>query len=234
VTAGQKIAHAMGLSHKERELIGIACAFHDVVQFWDEDCREDGSTVRKRLVGGNEEASRRRACEWMMISGRKYSLEEISLVGLAIIATTPFWDNALGTVVQKINPDTHPVVRTVAMADLATVGIDPREFDSEADALFIEDNLDITRAIDSGQQISNESQDWYLSRYRAWRKLQIDFAKGRKIQFEKDIEGLGLEAKVNLRKLFSRFDESIEQAQASYDHACGILFGSFSLFVYAK
>lgn len=212
VEAGIRIAEAMYLGNEERDAVTVGCAFHDIEQFWEELSRPDGSIMRRRQVGKSEASSGKDAVSWM-VRQAGFSREIQTLAHDGIIATIPVWSDELGTVVQNIDWRTHPVVRAIAMADLAICGTDPAAFVVESGNLFFETELDISRAMCLGKSIFDESQKWYLERYVRWIQSQVGFVRGRKIRFEEDIAGLPLAIQRNLRALFCRFDDVIDAAE---------------------
>lgn len=226
VWRAEMIALLLGLSDRERLLVKIAAAFHDTVQRWLPARRDDGAIIRQRKTGVNERASARVAVQWMKRWGcgrcdiSAHSHLECDLVTSAILATVPSMSSGYNrTVVQAaLTPDCHPVVRTVALADLGAAGAEPEIFRNEGRNLFIEQELDIIEAIRQGD-ISVKNQQWYLTRYRAWIKSQIDFACGRKTLFETELGNLSDDDRDGLRLFFAHFDRSIKIAEENAEEA---------------
>lgn len=65
------------------------------------------------------------------------------------------------------------------------------------------------------RRISDEEKERYRQRMIAWSKSQASFAEGRKMLFETEIEGLPNSAKIELRKLFTEFDNTIAGARTT-------------------
>lgn len=203
---------AMGASEEDITLAGIAAAFHDTVQNWEEFIRPDGATMRKRFAGQNEKDSAAEAIAWMRETGI-YSEYRAALVTEAILATVPGWNVEQKTVYQpNLRPDSHPVVRAVALADLGTGGMEGETFVTEGDPLFREENLDIARAIGSAQRqsdITEEVQQRFRGRMLAWTQSQSTFVSGRKALLETELGNLGESLKEPTRMLFHGFDDAI-------------------------
>lgn len=218
------IANALGLPKRERALVHLAAAFHDVVQNSKRVTREDGAIVRKQHTGENEIKSAQEAVAWMKEqTDVVFSDQECELVRTAILATTPTWNSEYGTVVQNtLTSQNNHVVRAVALADIGSVGMEPQNFGREGDALFIEQEIDITQALENAggvDDISLENQEKYLARYRSWLHSQSSFATGRQTLFENELGDITDEAKNNLRQLFAHFDEGITIAQENAEAA---------------
>ncbi len=203
---------AMEASEEDITLAGIAAAFHDTVQNWEEFARPDGAIMRKRFAGQNERDSAAEAIAWMRETGI-YSEHRAALVTEAILATVPGWNVDHKTVVQpNLRPDSHPVVRAVALADLGTGGMEGETFVTEGDPLFREENLDIARAIGSARSqsdITEEAQQRYRGRMLAWTQSQSTFVSGRKALLETELGNLGDSLKEPTRQLFRGFDDAI-------------------------
>lgn len=212
------LAKAMGVSDQDVELAGIAAAFHDTVQNWEEATRpSDGATIRKRFAGQNEKDSAQEAVTWMRRAGT-YTESAEALVTEAILATVPGWNQEHKTVIQpNLRPDSHLVVRAVALADLGTGGMEGMSFVEEGDPLFREENLDIARAIRAAtcrNDIPEKAQQGFLVRMLNWTRSQTTFASGRKALLEAELGDLDESAKGRVRALFSYFDEAIAASDA--------------------
>lgn len=224
------VAEALGATEHEKRLIEVAAAFHDTVQEWEESKLDNGVVKRKRLLEKNEDESAREALAWMAQYPGQFSAEDQETVRKAVIATVPSFDVALKTVVQP-NHDVEAdnVSRAVALADLGTAGMEPEVFAKEGTQLFAEENLDIVRAIRSGESIPSDVQQSYLKRYQDWMDFQVTFADGRRFDtISNFFEYYGItkdpERGAAMRTLFSRFDESIELAKKNAEEARALTF----------
>lgn len=229
VRRATKIADAMGLSSREHTLVEIAAAFHDTVQAWEPLHRDNGAVIRQRKAGANEQASAEEAVQWMKSQkDAAFTDDECELVRLAILVTVPSWSAEHSTVVQAaLTPDSHPVIRAVALADIGSAGMEPDVFGGEGDALFIEQEMDIIEGIrnaKSPDNVSVENQQRYLTRYRAWLNSQLGFARGRQALLEGELGNLGDAAKEKVRQLFSRFHDAIKIAETNAKEAEGYSF----------
>jgi hypothetical protein len=209
------LAQAMGATEAEADLAGIAAAFHDTVQNWEENRRPDGAILRKRFAGRNEQDSATEAVRWMQELGNN-DVQDAQLVTEAILATVPGWDPANGTVCQpNLKPDSHLVVRAVALADLATAGMQGTDFAHEGDPLFREEQLDIARTISAATRRSDipvDTQEGFRTRMLQWSKSQAGFANGRKARLEAELGDINAEAKDRVKALFCGFDAAIDAA----------------------
>ncbi len=220
----EKIARAIGLPALEYLLGVIMGSFHDTVQEWVAIERKDGSIFRQRKTGKNENGSGQEAIEWMkkqkdvIFTDRDYEL-----VHMGCMVTVPSWSIEYGTVIQAaLTPESHPVIRAVALADIGSPGMDPIGFGEDGDFLFAEQELDIMAALLMAKKpgdISSEKQKEYLTRYFAWLNSQIGFARGRQRLFETELGNLSEENKENVRNLFSYFPESIRVAEKNAEDA---------------
>lgn len=209
------LARAMGATDEEADLAGIAAAFHDTVQRWEENPRADGAVLRKRFAGQNEKDSAAEAVRWMQDNGN-HDTHAHQLVTEAILATVPGWDPANSTVCQpNLQPSSHIVVRAVALADLGVAGMMGKAFVDEGDPLFREEQLDIARAIRSAatrSAIPAETQEAYRKRMLGWSASQAGFAKGRKARLDAELGELDPTLQQQVKALFTGFDTAIAAA----------------------
>jgi sorbitol-specific phosphotransferase system component IIA len=219
-----QIGAALGLDERQMMITGIAAAFHDTVQEWTSVTKDNGAVNRVRFAGANEIASAKEAMDCVAELGAPLNPEEKGLIGAAILATIPGWGVPYSTVIQPfLKPDSHKIVRAVALADLGSSGMDPDMFLTDGPTLFAEENLDVTGALEkasSPDEIDEATQESYRARYIGWLKIQPGFARGRQRYFA-DVESASLEGedKDRLQALFSRYDESIAAAEAAVARA---------------
>ncbi|MGH7240386.1 MAG: hypothetical protein ACREHG_10060, partial [Candidatus Saccharimonadales bacterium] len=165
----------------------------------------------------SEEASAGELQNWLNTHGHPLSLQDRCLMTQAILSTIPAQDTVTGDIFQpNLKVDSHPVVRCLALADMGGPGMEGGKIFLEADTRrFMEFHprlLDILCAITRRSQLSNEIEALYLQEIRQWLSAQDAFARGRKRLFEFELGNLSAEQKAEGRKLFCRFDESIEAA----------------------
>lgn len=218
------IGEALGMTERELLLTNIAAAFHDTVQEWSAVPKDNGAVNRVRYAGANEVASAKEAMDCIAGLGAPFTPEEKGLVAAAILATIPGWGVPYSTVIQPfLKPDSHKVVRAVALADLGSSGMDPDMFLTDGPTLFAEENLDVVEAVEAAQtagDIPADKQDAYRARYVGWLKIQPGFARGRQRYFaEVESATLDDESKGRLEALFSRYDESIAAAEQALARA---------------
>jgi hypothetical protein len=218
-----RISEALELSPQDLKLSEVAAAFHDTVQTWQEDSREGGVIIRKRVAVLNESRSADEAVAWMQQYPDTFTEADCEIVRHAIEATVPGWDPANNTVKQpNLTSEAHPVVRAVALADLSSSGMEPETFRNEGMQLFAEENLDIMRAIRTAKSVDDIDeglQQAYLARYRGWLKFQVVFVEGRRNRLETELAGLTPEQAEHVRALYSGFDESIAIAKQNAEAA---------------
>lgn len=215
------IGARMGLSERELLLADIAASFHDTVQDWM-TVSKDGKILRQRYAGQNEVASAKEAVDYMGMLGTPFSPKEKGLVAAAILATIPDWSVEHGTVVQPfLTPESHKVVRAVALADLGEAGMDPVAFAKGGATIFAEDNIDVVHGLSEARtpsSLTEETRDAYRSRFLGWLGTQPGFARGRKALLESELEGLG-DSAPSVAELFGSFDQSIAAAEAALEEA---------------
>ena len=215
------------------EIGRLASAFHDTVQEWEKNTINDGNfekVLRKRFAGNNETASSNEAVAFMVRANENefvFSDNDKKTVQRAINATVPGWDMENKTIKQPNLQDNNSLVeRAVALADLATAGMDgPEKFVKEGKALFREENLDILEAVRSGEDIPKDKQESFKKRILGYLKSQANFAKGRQARLEEEIQPIRHEeAREAVAKLFSRFEDSIQKSKEVADEAEGMTF----------
>lgn len=218
ISRARAIGRAIDMPDRDLLLLVIAAAFHDIVQYWSPDPRDDGSIYRRRHAGRNEVASAFEAIEAMTQLDVDFMPEEQGIVASAIIGTIPGWDHECATVVQPFLVE-HGVVRALALADIGSAGMDPAMYRLDGPNLFAEENLDIMGTLGRVRQssdISQADQDAYRGRYVAWLRVQPEFARGRReCLVNGELDGLDEEHKARVEGLFCHFDQSIAAAEAA-------------------
>lgn len=202
----------------------LAAAFHDVIQQWDakhiiiSNGVFQGFTkiIRNRHNPDIEFASAHKAISFMENINHKntqpfFSDKDKLLVSEAIKITIPKFDTAKGFIIQPyLTTKTPLIARLVALADLGTAGMDgPEAFLSEADALFREENIDVSDVNKNLDNLTNCQKHYYRNRVIDWLKRELAFAEGRQNNLLDELNGAPDEAKHKILKLFTAFDESI-------------------------
>lgn len=200
----------------------LAAAFHDTVNSSEENIVRDGDRtkiMRKRFTGNNEQKSADEAVEFMGQAATEskayiFSKNDVAIVREAIAATVPDFNPEKKTVVQpNLKEESSIVARALALADLGTAGMDgPKKFLKEGDDLFREENLDIAKALLKPEQIDEAQKDYFRQRMLGWTKFQPAFARGRKELLDDELRGFPEKAKDAIKKLFDKFDLSIQAA----------------------
>ncbi len=213
------ILAALKASLREALLGKIAAAFHDTKQDWEPKFDANTKGLKRiRFAKQNEDSSAGEAALFMQQAnhneeGREiFTSQDIQSVVDAIMVTIPGFNGK--TVVQEnLHKDSPLVVRALALADLGAAGMDGAEqYLQEGDANFREENLDIARAIESGQPITPDQVENFKQRMLGWTKFQPKFAEGRQEMLEQEISGLPPEQQDPIRSLFNKFSESIQAA----------------------
>jgi len=223
------------VAEKDVVLGRLAAAFHDVVQESEEQDK-DGKLVRQRFTGRNEKKSADEAItflEWEMkeLEGSGFSEEDFAVIEDAIRGTVPDFSVEKKTVIQpNVTEQSSLISRAVALADLGTAGMDGAEaFLREGDALFREENLDITRALKNREPIEDELKEAYRDRMIEWAKGQPVFALKRQELLEEELRGMPPGADVAIKKLFNTFDESIAEAAKRAEARVSLSFDELAL-----
>lgn len=205
-----RIADALRLSEREKLLVIFAAAYHDTVQKWEPVEKSPGTIVRHRFTVKNERESALEAVAAMEASDGDFTEKEMVLVASAIQATLPAWDMELQTVRQPLlTPESHPVIRAVALADLGEAGMDPDAFLISSNRIFAEDQISLMKRVvrtDGPDEIPLDEQEEYRERFISWLKTQPAFAQGRKALLATEC------GTPEVAALFDQFDRSIMYA----------------------
>ncbi|MDB5189916.1 MAG: hypothetical protein JWN49_242 [Parcubacteria group bacterium] len=210
------IGKAMGLSDYMLALVDVGSGHHDIDQK-SELCMINGVLVRKRFSGVMEINSSAEASSFMEKSEFPFLPEDYVIVASSITVTFPGWSDEYGTVIQpRLTPCSHPVERAVALADLASAGMDPAGFVRGGILLFAENNVDILLALRDTKNPADLdiiTQQDYDHRFLSWLRSQICFAEGRQAMIDEELKGLRPTQRDAVRTLFCRFRESIAAAE---------------------
>lgn len=230
----KKILRAMGVGERLVRLGEFIAANHDTVQEYEIQVNEEtGARMRSRFVEQNESVSADEAIAYMLANPAHFDEEDIETVRGAIQATIPKYDLGKKTVVQRQLLDSiriataeqrlmiheaELVIRALALADLGTAGMDePDSFVYEGDALFREDNIDVSEALQHPESLSDAQKAFFQKRMLEWTEGQIAFAKGREAQLDEELGGLPEDMERAIRALFVHFDANIQRAQSKVD-----------------
>lgn len=195
---------------KNDERISIfAAANHDVIQHYN---LVNGK--RKSLSPQNEEESTDFALKVSLKMGIFEPFEE-SKIKEAIHTTIPSYNSEAKTIYQpRLSANSSLPALALAISDVNGAGIDgPNVYTDEGNRLFLENNVDISTQILSGHRINTATLDNWHQRILDWSKIQIDFAKGRKILFQRELRYFPYPMQYPLENLFNKFDLSISAAK---------------------
>ena len=225
----ERIAKALELDKDERlfGLVRIAAANHDRFQDYQEEIPQadmGGLHRRHRTYPNNEEKSAEEAVGWMQ-EQNVFTAEECELVRAAIVATVPghyFSPTQKKQVLHQPNvkPESSLVERTVALADLNTSGMDGVTFVREADALFREFQIDMTRRmrnLKTREDLDPKTQEMFRKKTLGWIERQAEYARERQGEIENELNGLNEKQKKAVRSLFNTFDIAIAECQKVFE-----------------
>jgi hypothetical protein len=202
---------------------GYIAKGHDRVQDWDPELVKvnDAWVVkRRRHLGDNERNTAKEMIEYMHGVNETYGTEIFTLEDMMTVieaqnCTIPTFKPKLMTVVQeKLTPQTSPIARAVALADIGGAGMDPAwQFLKEGDNLFKEENLDIREALRRGYPLTKELKEYFSHRIIGWGNAQRKWIEGRQDRLEEELEGLSDDMKNAIRPLFCHFESNIIAAE---------------------
>src|SRR5262249_3263579 len=136
-----------------------------------------------------------------------------------------------------LNPASHPIVRSIALADLSAAGTDTMQYLRDGPDLFAEDEMDIAHALQRARKVSDidaATQDLYRDRFLHWLQAQAMFATGRKELFEEEHGAIPEACKRRLRDIFNAFDTSITAAGRVANEATHEPFGQLMRRIYSR
>lgn len=204
---------------------------HDIIQTYEDPWPEAFSGIgkrRARKTGLIEQESADYIAKLLREQGVELTPDEESILQEAIRATVPGFSPELKTVIQPhINANSHPVVWSVAAADLASAGTDPEHFLKDGDNVFREDRmLPLLETLDDEtlQKLYDEVIGWTASQVtytegqkQYWNREEVpDFIKDRLTEFDKTIEL----CRARLKRRQDLYDDSLsilENTQALLD-----------------
>lgn len=228
IERGRQIAIALGLSPHLKLLSHLGCAKHDIEQSWKPVEKGNGIIVRERETVKNELASAVEAARFMATPDYGFTAEEVTIVMDSIMVTVPSWSVQDKTAFQPgLTPETHPVSRVVALADLSACAMDPKRFAEEGFSLFAEDQLDIMEALyaaDTAADLDEQRKKTYRDRLLTWLSAQPDFVLGRRAMLSRELDGLNMSQRQRVSQLFSGFSHSISIATAVLTEARALEF----------
>jgi hypothetical protein len=219
------------ITQRDIRLGKLAMARHDFPQRWRSGVVKDAEgneiRIRKRAVGENERESAQLAEEFMRSVnervGTRFSERGIQVVRETIQLTEPKF--VFGTVIHPRFADYkgNPVAQAGALADVeggSMEGFQTARW--EANALYVEDNLDFDIYRTAFHERGGRSRDKRLERVFhdraiAWIESQVDFSRGRRDQLEQAISSMDPRARRPVRRLFAKHDEVIEGLRSYAD-----------------
>ena len=208
----------------------VAAAWHDAVQNYQvvevpaKEVPEEGvmKLIGRRTSIANERESAEESIAYLKElaqrrgAGGALTSEDEQEVRDAIYVTVPEYNANKGTIYQPfLRENSSLVARAVALADIGAAGMDgPKKFESEGNAVFREDNIDITEALAKGDPLPQKQKEHFRLRMAAWGTVQINFAVGRKALIDEELQGLSEPMRRAVKYLFTTFDATIAAAQA--------------------
>ncbi len=210
------------VTDEDIEVGKLGYAYHDIVQDWDTEERklDDGSVaiMRKRHAGENERQSAKMLRAYIDEANERFAEPVIDTIRadaaeLGILATIASFDGktTYQEAITEAKKPLHPITRAMALADLGEAGMGGfLEHLHSADALFREENMDVTETLFLGEELSEDQQISYRQRMLDWTHRQKAFAEGRRDLLDAELAGLTPDAQEHVRALFSRFEETID------------------------
>ncbi len=202
IDRADRIAEAAELDSRERMLVRLAAAFHDVHIEWTFEEDRDGYGMRTSCAGLNEVKSAAEAVSLLRASSLGFTPRELAMVAHAIIATTPEWNDLFNTVVQPlVGERPHPVTACVAMADLGEAGMDPESFIPNSYRLFAELHDGLFNCVNKNRVMAKVEHDTLTK----WFEGQVRFVDSRRVQTARELSWFSGEHYLVLQELFSGF-----------------------------
>ncbi len=189
-------SYGIEISDREAAIGEVGCWFHDVVQDYVIDKKEEAFEYkgqnhtfevirRKRKLGNNEEESALAAINFLHEKfGSRLNPSDEQLIMNQIMSTVPKFDPDKIVVQERLGNESRHIDFALALADLGTSGMQPGEFIADGDKLFMEDNLDIGMAIAGlpEVEIDEAKQEFYKQRMLKWSESQCKFPAKRREQ----------------------------------------------------
>lgn len=195
------------LSADERIAI-YAAGFHDIVQ--------NSNIIDGKRKADSPQNELRSVDKALNISLRLgiFSPPEEAKIKEAILTTVPSFDPETRTVFQAAlsNNSSLPAL-VLAISDVNSAGIDgPSVFIEEGNRLFLENNYDLFQLAIGGYEFTNKELNIFKDRLLSWSRVQVDFAKGRKLLFQKELLLFPEWSQPAIARIFNKFDVSISSA----------------------
>jgi hypothetical protein len=214
------------LTDRVKAILPLNFAFHDTVQDFDLVEREfEGrpTLIRVRHTGDNERASIAEELDFMnrqnigSPTGEDlFTAEDKRLANASIEGTIPGFSPEAGTVIQPHRArNGFWAADILPLADLGAAGMDgPDHAIKDGDLNFLEENVDFTRLLQSGEPIDVDTKAWLHRRIVAFSQGQAAFVQGRQQLLDDDLANFPpLVAEALKTKIFTQFEASIAACQ---------------------
>lgn len=208
---------------RDVDLGTIFAARHDVDQDWEPvviDINGQSALKRRRYVTYNENKSAQGTIALMRYLNQDYGQQIFTKDDEAnafesIGATIPGFDPVLKTVIQpNLNKNSSIIAKCLALADLSNAGWGtPQEFLKDIDALFLEENLDVTIDLLSNEVLPEAKLKFYQSRYLSWLNSEPDYLAGRQTKLQTDVAAFPQESQARILALFPNFEATTKFIQ---------------------
>lgn len=224
-----RLLAACDASEHEQVLGGLAAVGHDWIQAYQPFPSMDGKAkVRLRDRGPNEDrtADQVVACLTGLCDQHRQPVAEadLSTIRRAIQFTYPDWHREAGTVYQSrfhaALKDCGKVEWAVAMADILDAAVSPPDYLQAGDLLLLEEEFSIMEECAACRRrdgLPPERQQLFKGRIIDWYRRQPSFAEGRKKLFPLEISGRTPSEQAVIKRICSRFDDSIALANEKYE-----------------
>ncbi len=181
---------------------------HDIIQTynWRNETPQGAPIIgQKRFRDGGiiEQQSAEYVIKLLVEEGIELTVEELSILDEAIMATVPGYSIELRTVTQpNLKDDSHEVAWAIGAADLGSAGSNPEQFLKDGDNVFRED-----RMLPNLDTLDDTTLSTLYQEAIGWTASQVGYAEGQKQYWNR--EGVPEQIKTRL----TSFDESIELCQ---------------------
>jgi hypothetical protein len=204
-------------TEREMQLLELAAAWHDVIQYW-EPCERMGQIVRHLYSPLNEEQSAEALLQWIEQKDVTHLIaqSEKELLRQAIMATA-FKADKPATL---YNPTSSGMIFSLFWADRGVAGFNTNRYCQDGDLLFREKKMDIAAKLFRAMkqdEIPESTRSEYRQRMMYWSHSQIGFAEQLQKSFYEQLEQLHRDVRLPLQHIFRSFRNSIDNAWKIHD-----------------
>jgi len=190
----------------------VSAVFHDLHQSFEMPMGLLGERTAS-IPGNSEKTSADSAVNFMSLYPNLFFDNEKTLVQDAILSTEVEFDIRYRTVRAK-EKSKNSIAAALVLADTGTAGMDGGPaFIEDGNALFRERFPNIFKET---AVFDEKEQTIIRQKILNWSEGQIQFVRGRQALFEEEISFFQEDVRPAIRKLFSKFEESVQAAQEKF------------------